>query len=402
MKRILLSLTKIVGVIVVVAAALFLFREQLITWRLGPPDSFEASHTPAAPDYADLAFWAAHPDKSDTADLRLPGTDTHAPADRQVDVFYVHPTTYFGPGEWNSNMRVDESAAQTLETMLGGHGTIFGDCCRFYAPHYRQAHIAAFYPDRFEPAKQALDFAFRDTEAAFEYFLEHFNDGRPIVIAGHSQGSLHAMRLLETQIDKTALSDRLIAAYPIGFWFPEDRLERGFSRIGLCTAPAQTGCLVTYDTYGDGGVGRDPEGRMPQWYASGWEQEVPTRTLCVNPISWQANGDTVPRDRHKGGMPLTPTFDAVDILLNRNNGVSYDALLPPVANVTSAVCRDDGSLMIEAAQTLEFFSAGIDESQMYHTYDWQLFYMDIKANVEERVASYFRSQDSMQINETTE
>lgn len=402
MKRIFLSMVTFVGAVLVLLVAAFLFREELITWRLGPPKSFVAAENPDAPDYSDLEFWAAHPAVSDTSDLRLPGNAANASGRQLVDVFYVHPTTYFGPGQWNSNMATEQSAAQTLETMLGGHGTIFGDCCRFFAPRYREAHIAAFNPDYFEPGKQALDFAYRDVEAAFDYFLANFNEGRPFIIAGHSQGSLHAMRLLETRIDKAAIRDRLVAAYPIGFWFPEDRLERGFSYVELCSAPEQTGCLVTYDVFGDGGIGRNPEDRMPQWYATGWEFEVPARTLCVNPISWQANGEMVPRERHKGGMPLTPTFSAVDILLNRNSGASYEALLDPVSNLTSAVCRDDGSLMVEAQETLKYFSAGVDDSQMYHTYDWQLFYMDIKENVEQRVANYFRSKHPTQITETAQ
>lgn len=402
MKRLLLTLAKVVGVIVVFLGAAFLFREELIVWRLGPPNTFEATNTPAAPDYADLQFWAAHPTLSETSDLRLPGAGASDLSKQLVDVFYVHPTTYMGPGLWNSTMALDQSAAQTLETMLGGHGTIFGDCCRFYAPRYREAHIAAFNPDYVENGMDALDFAYRDVEAAFDYFLEHFNEGRPFIIAGHSQGSLHAMRLLELRVDKMAVRDRLVAAYPIGFWFPDDRLERGFANLDLCARPGQTGCLITYDVFGDGSIGRDPEGRMPQWYASGWEYEVPARTLCVNPISWQVDGHTVPRERHKGGMPLIPTFSAADILLNRNSGASYDALLEPVANLTSAVCREDGSLMVEAQETLKYFSKGVDDSQMYHTYDWQLFYMDIKDNVELQVANYFRSQQPASVSETAQ
>lgn len=402
MKRILLTLAKIIGVIVIFLGAAVFFREELIVWRLGPPDTFEEATAPAAPNYADLHFWAAHPEKTETSDLRLPGAGEADTAAQLVDVFYVHPTTYMGPGLWNSEMALDHAPAQTLETMLGGHGTIFTDCCRFYAPRYREAHIAAFNAAYVENGMEALDFAYRDVEAAFDYFLEHFNEGRPFIIAGHSQGSLHAMRLLELRVDKRAIRDQLVAAYPIGFWFPEDRLDRGFANLNLCAAPGQTGCLITYDVFGDGSIGRDPEGRMPQWYATGWEYEVPARTLCINPISWEVNGEVMPRDQHKGGMPLVPTFAAMDILLNRNNGVSYDALVDPIPNLTSAVCREDGSLMVEAEETLPHFSKGVDDSQMYHTYDWQLFYLDIKDNVELQVANYFRSKQPIDVAETAQ
>ncbi len=41
----------------------------------------------------------------------------------------------------------------------------------------------------------AFDLAYEDLKTAFENYLKHYNKGRPIIIASHSQGSLHALRL---------------------------------------------------------------------------------------------------------------------------------------------------------------------------------------------------------------
>lgn len=392
MKKFLKTSAKVVGVLMVLAIAVVMFRDQLISARLGPPDTFSTAGLPERPDYTALSAWASHPDSADTADLTL----TRAPANPKaalVDVFYVHPTTYFGPGEWNSSMDPSENAAQTLETVLAGHGTIFNDCCRFYAPRYREAHISVFTKptDEAELAKEssfkALELAYRDVEAAFDVFLAQRDPARPFILAGHSQGSLHVFRLMEMRVDGTSLEEMMVAAYPIGFWFSADKLERGPTSIGLCQDADAIGCFVTYDTFGDAGPGRDVSGTISHWYKTGWEWTSGDKTLCVNPISWRPDTVRAEKAAHKGAMPLATTFRPLDLLLNRNAGVSYEALAQPVPGLTWAQCSAGGTLYIES-QTDTVFAGGIDERELYHSYDWQLFYLDIKANVENRIARY--------------
>lgn len=381
-----------VGVMAVLVVGLVVFSDPIARAYLAAPDRFDESKAPAAPDYDDLAFWASHPDIRDTADLTLQGDP--AKDNQAVDVFYVHPTTYFGGTGWNSDMDVDGAAAQTLETVLGGHGTIFTDCCRFYAPRYREAHISVFRKPE-GPAElaqensfKALELAYRDVEAAFDVFLASRDASRPFILAGHSQGSLHAFRLMETRVDGTPLQEKMIAAYPIGFWFSADKLERGPASIGICETADETGCFVTYDTYGNAGDGRDVSGTITHWYKSGWEWTTGEKTLCVNPISWRPDAERAEKVAHKGAMPLPTTFDPVDLLLNRNSGKTYERLEQPVAGLTWARCDENGTLYIES-QTDNVFAGGIDERQMYHTYDWQLFYIDIKENVRSRIEAYF-------------
>lgn len=392
MKNFLKTSAKVVGVLLVLGIAVVMFRDQLIAARLGPPDIFSTAALPDRPDYNELASWASHPDLSETADLTLTGVAAN-PAAAAVDVFYVHPTTYFGPGEWNSSMDLAENAAQTLETVLAGHGTIFNDCCRFYAPRYREAHISVFTKptDADELAKEnsfkALELAYQDVNAAFDAFLDQRDPERPFILAGHSQGSLHVFRLMEMRVDGTPLEKLMVAAYPIGFWFSADKLERGPKSIGLCADADATGCFVTYDTFGDAGPGRDVDGTISHWYKTGWEWTSGERTLCVNPITWRPDTVRAEKAEHKGAMPLATTFRPLDLLLNRNAGVTYEALAQPVSGLTWAQCDAGGTLYIES-QTDTVFAGGIDERQLYHSYDWQLFYMDIKANMENRITRY--------------
>ena len=83
--------------------------------------------------------------------------------------------------------------------------------------------------------KQALDFAYQDVKAAFEYYLKHYNNGRPIIIASHSQGTWHAESLLHDYFENdSTLRKRLVAAYLIGGWvkkrvqkYPRMRFQPG-------------------------------------------------------------------------------------------------------------------------------------------------------------------------------
>jgi hypothetical protein len=374
------------GVLLLLVVGLFVFRTELILAHMNPPEEFAVESVPAEPDYASLENWAAHPELEDTGDLRAPSQeDLSMP--QTVDVFYIHPTTYFGPGEWNSLTRPDEAAAQNLQPALAGQASVFSRCCRIYAPHYRQAHLAAFSKTHSQASLDALDLAYQDVERAFEYFIDHFNDGRPFIIAGHSQGSLHAIRLLEARVQGTTLQDRMVVAYPIGYWIPEDKLTRGLGQIGLCENADQLGCFVAYDTYGDGGDGRDLSGTLPYWYNTGWEWVQTEKTLCVNPLTWDTDTERVGRDKHLGGMPLEPVFSLTHQLLNQHAGRTYESLPEPVANLTWAECHPDGTLFIES-QTDNAFSLGINEQQAYHFYDWSLFYMNLKQNVENRISQY--------------
>jgi hypothetical protein len=50
----------------------------------------------------------------------------------------------------------------------------------------------------------------------FEYFLEHFSQGRPFVLASHPRARTHLKRLLAEKESTAPLFDRMVAAYAIG------------------------------------------------------------------------------------------------------------------------------------------------------------------------------------------
>ena len=92
----------------------------------------------------------------------------------------------------------------------------FGQASEIWAPRYRQAAFGAFLTE--DPqADKALDLAYRDVELAFDRFIASTDPRLPIVLAGHSQGSLHLLRLLRSRIAGTKLQNRIAAVYAVGW-----------------------------------------------------------------------------------------------------------------------------------------------------------------------------------------
>ena len=117
-----------------------------------------------------------------------------------ADVFYVHPTSYFGPA-WNAGWNDGPSAAQVDELQVRVQTAPFAGVCRVFAPRYRQMTYSGFVTEDTASARSAADLAYGDVARAFDVFLAQHNVGRPFFLTAHSQGTLHATRLLRERID---------------------------------------------------------------------------------------------------------------------------------------------------------------------------------------------------------
>ena len=379
--------------VVLLVVLLVGFGKTAVFAYLAPPATFNITHAPQAPNYQDDYFWVSHPNKADSADLLPVGIDTTEDyAESPVDVFFIHSTGYVGPGGWNSTMSNKNSEAQSIEYMLTSMASIYNGCCRIYAPHYREAHLHSFISDDLIASSQALDLAYSDVKAAFDYFLTHFNRGRPFMIVSHSQGSAHALRLLEQEVDGQALQQQLVAAYVVGYWLPKDKLSRSFSSIKLCESASQISCIVSYDTYGEGGK---LEGRVPHWYASGWEfntdeQQKSKSIVCVNPLSWRIDLQQASSERHLGAMPVEFKRTPLDMLLARNPGYKFTKLPPITKYLTWAQCQADGRLVIKQQQNNAFANHLDQNNRSYHVLDFSLFYANLRQNAVHRTQSFLQ------------
>ena len=124
----------------------------------------------------------------------------------------------------------------TDTSVIARQASAFNACCKIYAPRYRQATLgSAGAMDR--GGMEAFDLAYGDVLRAWNHFLENWNKGRPLMIVGYSQGALHALRLLEEEVDGSPVAERLVAGYVIGIATPEGRVVRTLKSIPIPAYP---------------------------------------------------------------------------------------------------------------------------------------------------------------------
>ena len=112
--------------------------------------------------------------------------------------------------------------AKTDYSTILYQASVFNRECRVFAPRYRQASIKIFFEKDEDKRKHAFELAYADIVKAFEYYMEHWNNGRPIIIAGHSQGSLMAERLLKDYFEDKPVLEKLVVAYIVGWPVPKE------------------------------------------------------------------------------------------------------------------------------------------------------------------------------------
>ncbi|HEX8437129.1 DUF3089 domain-containing protein [Archangium sp.] len=341
----------------------------IFLWSVTPRTPFSQASAPAPPDYTQPAAWSALPELQDLADTVPPSSPGINQSQAPVDVFYIHPTTYVG-GEWNGP--VDDAtlnaATDRVATLI--QASAFNACCAISAPRYRQANMTALTGQE-EEGLAAVDLAYQDVAAAFRYWRENYNRGRPFILAAHSQGTVHARRLLREAVSGTPLRHQLVAAYLIGIPLPEEALRRTLPDIPFCTSPEQTGCLISWNARSAGYTERIRV-REPTDTAS-----ASGPALCVNPLSWRHDTVPVPRERNEGAVFLEAT--------------------PPQVRpgLTGAQCKD-GRLEVLLGGELprDLMSRLLDHALgegNHHAVEFQLFYMNIRHNAAERVAAFLRT-----------
>ncbi|MEM1350426.1 MAG: DUF3089 domain-containing protein [Myxococcota bacterium] len=323
---------------------------------LRPKEDFDAERLVAPPDYEDPGSWAALPTKQDAADMVPPGSeDVQAAA--PADVFFVHPTVWFDRRTWNDTLDNEKSLEMVDEIILSGQASAFNGCCRVFAPRYRQTTIGAFYAEDFAQAEASFDVAYSDVERAFDVFLSKYNGERPFILAGHSQGSMHLMRLLERVAKDPDLRGRLVAAYIPGFAHPMSRFETAYPELTACTAPEQTGCVAAWDTYRQGARvgGHEP---LVFWFGEKLARvELEAPRQCTNPVTWAQDGKPSPQSEHQGAVLPANTGNEVKftklLMSDHPIGAEIEGLEAPRAKMISAQCVD-GVLRVPDVSALDY------------------------------------------------
>lgn len=210
-------------------------------------------------DYSNSDNWLCRPGRQDACAVDLSTTvisangkltpetwaaDPNAP----IDCFYVYPTVSTDP-TGNSDMIPGPEEKGVVRVQFAR----FASKCRVYAPIYRQVTLTALRAGIAGtpiPVNRAL--AYNDVLDAWNFYLEHDNKGRGVVLIGHSQGSIVLTQLIKSEIDGHPVQSRVISALLLGTSLPVPKgkdVGGAFQHMPLCHAATQTGCVITYASF---------------------------------------------------------------------------------------------------------------------------------------------------------
>ncbi|MBC3901002.1 DUF3089 domain-containing protein [Acetobacterium malicum] len=279
---------------------------------------------------------------------------------KNCDVFFVAPTVYLGSAESHSmDLRDEQTKAQFLGATNMEKGLYDGDA-NFFAPYYRQAALNAYTMDESQ-SDQYFDLAYEDVSKAFDQYMKDYNQGRPFILAGFSQGSEMLLRLLADKFADPALSDQLVAAYLIGWRVtPEDLSNYPF--LKMAQNSGDTGVIISFNS--------EAEGIQTSLI-------VPDKTLGINPLNWRT--------------------DSTPATASENNGAVFTdyagGIVKEVPNLTGAYLDPTRGTLRVTDVTAADFPPVLDIFQygVYHLYDYQFFYRNLQQNVKERISNFLSS-----------
>ena len=304
----------------------------------------EAAAAETAPDYSDAANWAY---------LETENTD------KTADVFFICPSVYGGSDD-ACNMSLSD--ADTKESFVGAINMekgIYDADSRFFAPYYRQIGLNVY--DMPEADREPyLETAYADVRDAFLYYMDNYNEGRPIVLAGFSQGADMCLRLMKDLFDDEALTDQLVACYAIGWRITEEDMAE-YPQLKMAAGESDTGVIVSFNSEAEDITDSlvIPEG---------------TKTFAINPLNWKT--DSTPADKSQNlGACFTDYSGEITSEIPELTGAYID--------------ETRGALKVPDVSP-EDYPAGLSifTDGVYHLYDYQFFYRNLQDNVQTRILTF--------------
>lgn len=276
-----------------------------------------------------------------------------------ADVFFICPTVYGGTDD-SYNMSLEDTASK--EAFAGATNMekgIYDEDARFFAPYYRQAGLNVYELPP-EEREAYLSLAYEDIKEAFTYYLEHYNQGRPIVLAGFSQGADMSIRLLKDCFAREEVNDLLVACYAIGWRITEEELEE-YPHLRFAAGETDTGVIISFNSEAES-------------VTDSLMIPAGTRTLAINPLNWKT--DSTPASREENAGACFTDYSG--------------SIVTEIPHLTGAyIDPQRGALKVpdvspqEYPPVLSIFSDGI-----YHLYDYQFFYRNLQENVGVRIDAY--------------
>lgn len=295
------------------------------------------------PDYADTGSWAYW----------------RVGENKPADLFIVCPTVDLGAGG-NKNMSLtDNEAKKNFYGALNMERGIYEQHCRMYAPYYRQA-VLADYDLPANEAEPYFNLAYKDVRAAFVYYMQHENNGRPFVLAGFSQGAEMCLRLLKEFGNENFVKNNMVACYAIGWRFTPQEAKQ-YPYIRQAQSADDLGTVIMFNS-------EAPEVTSSLMVPHG------EKSFCINPLNWRTDGTMADKALNSGAC-FTDYSGSIKREVPQLTGCCIDTERG-VLKVTDIDKK-------QYPPVLSIFTDGI-----YHLYDYQFFYRNLQQNVGLRINTF--------------
>jgi len=285
-------------------------------------------------------------------------------AGKDVDLVYFYPTTFNIVEVSEDDVAdIDDAGMRRLANEeLNRQATAFEEECNIYAPFYRQisAPYALTLDDR--GVNDLLRYsASKDPSAALDYYFEHFNNGKPFILAGHSQGSQILTKILSDYMaDHPEHYKNMVAAYVIGYSVTESYLEEN-PHLKFAEGADDTGVIISWNTEGPGNIGQH-------------NAVVTEGAISINPLNWKRDDTYAAVSENAGSLDENdaPVEGYADAQIDPERGV--------------VICRsaDPSVYAIQGDGTALF------GPESYHSRDYSFYYENIKQNAADRIAAFFK------------
>ncbi|WP_407399126.1 DUF3089 domain-containing protein [Anaerovibrio sp.] len=280
---------------------------------------------------------------------------------KDVDTFFIYPTEYIGMNESDPDYAPLDNPEMRDGVKNMDHrfmASAYEEATNVFMPYYRQASLRTQLNARYKTgdARNALKDStpYNDITAALDYYFENYNNGRPFIIAGHSQGSaITSLVLMNYFKEHPEYYNRMVAAYAIGYSITKDDLKAN-QHLKFATGEGDTGVIISWNTEGPKNVKENAPNPV-----------VLPNAISINPINWKLDGTYAPASENLGS--LVPGENSSE---DKIGDLGADAQVDP-----------DRGVVVTNTPFEPMEATGIFGPQSFHNGDYIFYYNNIKDNV---------------------
>lgn len=285
----------------------------------------------------------------------------------EVDVFYLNPTCVLEMENPDGTCNVSKGMRRLAEVFFADKGSVFSGCTNIFAPLYRQFTLPGVYGlvaggNGYEVmcSKIKGSIVYDDCVRALDYFFEHYNNGRPFILAGHSQGSNVLLEILSVYMkDHPKEYSRMIAAYAVGIGVTQEYLDAN-PHLKFAEGATDTGVVLSWNSEGIPESGKYMESFL-----------LGKKCRMINPLTWSADTEYVPKERNKGS--LVAVGDGTYKMITGANDAKVD---PERGSLICTTCKEFLPMPVMVGDV------------SLHGMEYALYYKDIADNLFDRITAY--------------